>query len=168
MYCTYLETSQVSCLLTFSMLRWGCCAFQAHCSFRISCSPEVTPLGWWEGCAQFFVSLDRWRVLAPGTKCWQSSRVAQGMWVVVLTDSWAEPWRPCKVFHTDLRHLPRVARFNSAACYAWYTEREGASLQHQKWTTWMYENLGVFRTRDSDLCGVQLVLHDDGESRIKD
>ena len=68
---------------------------------------------------QFLVSLDSYRVLAPGTEYWRASQVAWGMWIVVLTDSWAEPWKPCKVFPTDLCQLPRVARSNSVASYAW-------------------------------------------------
>ena len=117
MYCTCLETSQVSRWERSSMPRWGCCPFQAPCYFRFSCSLEVTPLGWTDGCAQFLVSLDSWRVLAPGTECYPtifSSCSGHIPMLFVLTDSWTEPWRLCKVFPTDLRQLPRVARSNSA------------------------------------------------------
>ena len=64
--------------------------FQAPCCIRFYYSLEVTPLGWSEGCAQFLASLHSWRVLAPETECWRSSQVARGMWVVVLTDLWAD------------------------------------------------------------------------------
>ena len=119
MYCTCLETSQESCWLPSLMSRWGCCPFQAPCCFRFSYSLEVTSLRWSERSAQFLVSLNSWRVLAPETEYWWSSRVTRGVWVVVLTDLWAEPWRPCKVFPMNLRPLTLASRSNTASCYAW-------------------------------------------------